>query len=269
MIVRAGQWLAQPPQPTHLCGPSAERRGNSPGAGRGSKGYFRVTTPGFSDHQDLFDLAYEPHGVSPVLSQTPGDRQPDRAERDQDQDGVDLDGLVDPQPRVGRPDQGDQDEDDEGPGQLGQDVAGVEARLQEGHEDGDEQPGIEHLLHHHVIAEQAVIRAAVLDERSLEDLDLGLGDVEGLLGHERLEGHKVDDQHDRGRRRCSPPPAVLKTAAPSPRLFIRTAPRMRVMARTGSTMIMVTISRLAPIAAKVFRLARAPRRTETPPSVSR
>ncbi len=41
------------------------------------------------------------------------------------------------------------------------------------------------------------------------------------------------------------------------------------MARTGSTMTMVTISRLAPIAAKVLRLARAPRRTETPPSVSR
>ena len=41
------------------------------------------------------------------------------------------------------------------------------------------------------------------------------------------------------------------------------------MASTGSTMIMVTISRLAPITAKVFRLARAPRRTETPPRVSR
>ena len=41
------------------------------------------------------------------------------------------------------------------------------------------------------------------------------------------------------------------------------------MARTGSTMIMVIISRLAPIGAKVLRLARAPSRTETPPRVSR
>ncbi len=41
------------------------------------------------------------------------------------------------------------------------------------------------------------------------------------------------------------------------------------MARTGSTMIMVTISRLAPIMPKVLRPARAPIRTATPPRVSR
>ncbi len=41
------------------------------------------------------------------------------------------------------------------------------------------------------------------------------------------------------------------------------------MASTGSTMIMVTISRLAPIMANVFLPASAPRSTETPPSVSR
>ncbi len=41
------------------------------------------------------------------------------------------------------------------------------------------------------------------------------------------------------------------------------------MARTGSTMIIVIISRLAPIRPKVLRPARAPNRTEAPARVRR
>ncbi len=64
-------------------------------------------------------------------------------------------------------------------------------------------------------------------------------------------------------------PAADGMAAASDRLPSFTAPRIRVMARIGSTMIIVTISRLAPIRPKVFRPARAPKRTDAPPRVRR
>src|SRR5512136_882778 len=91
------------------------------GAGRGSKGYFRVTTPGLETIRTCLILLTSHIALLPALSDA-RDRQAHRAERDEDQDGIDLDGLVDPQARVGRSDQGDEDEDDEGPGQLGHDV---------------------------------------------------------------------------------------------------------------------------------------------------
>ena len=79
--------------------------------------------------------------------------------------------------------------------ELEDDVGRIDADPDPGQEDRDEEPGVEHLLEHHRVLEQGVVRPAVLDERPLEELDLGLGDVERLAGDEGLQGEEIDDQH--------------------------------------------------------------------------